>query len=84
MAVVIRMKRMGTNNRLQFRIVAADSRCPRDGRFLELLGNYDPTKEPTRIKIDDDRLAHWVKNGAKVSPAVKRIMKQWKKMKAAE
>lgn len=82
MAVAIRMKRMGTNNRLQFRIVAADSRSPRDGRFLETLGHYDPTKDPAKIKIDENRLAYWVKNGAQVSPAVKRVVKQWKKTKS--
>ncbi|HNV86416.1 MAG TPA: 30S ribosomal protein S16 [Candidatus Omnitrophota bacterium] len=84
MAVHIRMKRMGTNKRLQFRIVATDSRMPRDGRFLESFGHYDPTTEPAKIQIDDDRLAYWVKNGAQVSMAVKNLLKQLKKRKAGK
>jgi len=75
---------MGTNKRLQFRIVATDSRMPRDGRFREKFGHYDPTTEPAKIKIDEERLAYWVKNGAQVSPAVKSLMKQLKKRNAGK
>lgn len=70
MAVRIRMRRMGRRNRPYFRIVAADARSPRDGRFLEKLGTYDPLKETDNFVIDKERVLYWIGVGAQVSEAV--------------
>lgn len=79
--VRIRLRRMGTNKRLQWRIVVADIRSPRDGRFIENLGYYDPTIEPVKIKLDENRLKYWVAKGAQVSVSVGNIVKRLKKRK---
>lgn len=81
MAVHIRLRRVGTNKRLQWRIVATDSRMPRDGRFLELLGHYDPNLHPAKIHLDELRFKYWVSKGAQVSDAVKNLFKKYKKGK---
>jgi len=73
MAVKIRLKRMGAHKAPFYRIVVADSRSPRDGRFIEEIGYYNPTTEPTTIKIDAEKANQWVKNGAQPSDIVKRL-----------
>lgn len=76
MAVVIRLKTMGTKKKLKHRVVVTDSKFPRDGRFLEEVGFWDPSKEPPIVKIKADRVEHWVKNGAKPTETVKTILKK--------
>ncbi|MCK4463929.1 MAG: 30S ribosomal protein S16 [Candidatus Omnitrophica bacterium] len=78
MAVVLRLKRMGTNKKPFWRIVAADKRSPRDGRFIEELGYYDPKKNPSDIKIKKERALYWLKNGAKPSETVRSLLKKVK------
>jgi small subunit ribosomal protein S16 len=73
MAVKIRLRRMGAKKAPFYRVVVADSRSPRDGRFIEEIGYYNPTTEPTTIKIDEEKAAKWVKNGAQPSDIVKRL-----------
>lgn len=73
MAVKIRLKRMGAKKAPFYRVVVADSRSPRDGRFIEEIGYYNPTTEPTTIKIDAEKAVQWVKNGAQPSDIVKRL-----------
>ncbi len=67
MAVKIRLRRMGSKKRPFYRLVVADSRRARDGRFIEMLGYYDPLKEPADIKLDDDKVYNWLDKGAKPS-----------------
>jgi len=74
MAVKIRLKRMGAKHAPFYRVVVADSRSPRDGRFIEEIGYYNPTTEPTTIKIDVEKAANWMKNGAQPSDTVKRLL----------
>lgn len=74
MAVKVRISRIGRTNRPFFRIVAADSRCKRDGRFLDNLGTYDPIKKEL-IRIDVAGVQNWKSKGAQFSPTVKRILK---------
>jgi len=76
MAVKIRCKRMGNKNRPFFRLVVADSRFPRDGRFLEILGHYDPLKEPAAIKIDRESALKWLERGAQVSETARSLLKK--------
>ncbi|MBN1871133.1 MAG: 30S ribosomal protein S16 [Candidatus Omnitrophica bacterium] len=83
MALVIRLKRIGTNKRPCFRIVVADSRSPRDGRFVEELGTYDPRKNPPFVVIKKDRADHWLQVGAKPSPTVQSLLKKWRKERVA-
>lgn len=79
MSVRIRLKRMGTNRRLQWRVVVADIRMPRDGKFIENLGSYDPTTKPAEIKIDENRYNYWVSKGAQATDTVKSLVKRMKK-----
>ena len=65
MAVKIRLRRMGAKKAPFYRIVVADERYPRDGRFIEEIGYYDPTKEPTVVNLDADKAKTWLKNGAR-------------------
>ena len=74
--VKIRLARHGAKKRPFYRIVAADSRSPRDGRFLERLGSYDPTQDPALIEIKQDRLAVWLKNGAQPTETVAQLIKK--------
>lgn len=67
MAVKIRLKRMGAKKNPFYRIVVADSRSPRDGRFIEELGYYDPLKEPAEIKIDEEKARDWLSKGAQLT-----------------
>ena len=76
MAVVLRLKRMGTNKKPFYRIVATDKRSPRDGRFIEEIGYYDPKKNPADIKINKERALYWLKNGAKPSETVRSLIKK--------
>ncbi|MBQ9960212.1 MAG: 30S ribosomal protein S16, partial [Oscillospiraceae bacterium] len=64
MAVKIRLRRMGAKKAPFYRVVVADSRSPRDGRFIEEIGYYDPTKEPTVFNVDNDKVKQWMANGA--------------------
>ncbi len=76
MSVKLRMKRMGTKKRPFWRIVAIDTRMSRDGRFIEILGHYNPMVEPPVIKVDDDRIYHWLDRGALPSPKVGLLLKK--------
>ena len=75
MAVKIRLRRIGAKKAPFYRIVVADSRYPRDGRFIEEIGYYDPTQEPALVKIDMDKANEWIKKGAQPTDTVKRLMK---------
>ena len=74
MAVKIRLRRMGAKKAPFYRVVVADSRYPRDGRFIEELGYYDPTKEPSVVKIDGDKAKEWIANGAQPSEEGRRSL----------
>lgn len=76
MAVKIRLRRMGAKKAPFYRIVIADSRYPRDGRFIEELGYYDPTKEPSVLKVDDEKAKSWIANGAQPTDTVKALLKK--------
>lgn len=76
MAVKIRMKRMGSKKRPFFRIIAADERSPRDGRFIENLGHYNPLTEPAEIVIDEDKLYKWLDQGAKPTGNTMNLLKK--------
>jgi|APCry1669188910_1035180.scaffolds.fasta_scaffold10045_2 small subunit ribosomal protein S16 len=76
MSVKIRLRRTGANNAIAFRIVATDSRSPRDGRIIELLGWYDPKVKGKNYEIKVDRLDYWVSKGAIVSDTVNSLVKQ--------
>ncbi len=73
MAVKLRLKRMGAKQRPFYRIVAADSRSPRDGRFLEVVGTYNPITSPAEVKIDEEKALHWLNEGAQPTETVKNI-----------
>ncbi|WP_416826872.1 30S ribosomal protein S16 [Ectobacillus polymachus] len=74
MAVKIRLKRMGATKSPFYRVVVADSRSPRDGRFIEEIGFYNPVAQPAEVKIDEERALEWLKNGAKPSDTVRNIL----------
>ncbi len=76
MAVKIRLRRMGAKKAPFYRIVVADSRYPRDGRFIEEIGYYDPTKEPSVVKIDAEKAKQWIANGAQPTDTVRTILKK--------
>lgn len=76
MAVKIRLRRMGAKKNPFYRIVVADSRYPRDGRFIEEIGTYDPLKTPADVKIDADKAKQWIANGAQPTETVKDILKK--------
>ncbi|ABK60668.1 MULTISPECIES: 30S ribosomal protein S16 [Clostridium] len=76
MAVKIRLRRMGAKKAPFYRVVVADSRSPRDGRFVEEIGYYNPISEPKAIKIDEEKAIKWVKNGAQPTDVVKRLFKE--------
>ena len=75
MAVKIRLRRIGAKKAPFYRIVVADSRYPRDGRFIEEIGYDDPTKEPSGVKVDAEKAQKWIKNGAQPTDTVKKILK---------
>lgn len=74
--VKIRLRRMGAKKNPFYRIVVADSRAPRDGRFVEEIGTYDPLANPSTIKVDVERAQYWVKNGAQPTDTVKALLKK--------
>lgn len=76
MAVKIRLRRMGAKKAPFYRVVVADSRFPRDGRFIEEIGYYDPTKEPSVVKIDAEKAKKWIANGAQPTDTVKALLKK--------
>ncbi len=76
MAVKIRLKRMGMKKMPFYRVVVADSRSPRDGRFIEEIGYYDPRKQPAEIKIDNEAAQKWIKNGAQPTDTVRILLKK--------
>lgn len=75
MAVKIRLRRMGAKKAPFYRIVVADSRYPRDGRFIEEIGTYDRTKDPSVIKVDAEKAKKWLSNGAQPTDTVKALLK---------
>ena len=75
MAVKIRLRRMGQKKAPFYRIVVADSRRPRDGRLIEEIGYYDPTKEPSEIRVDEEAAKKWLANGAQPTQTVEKILK---------
>lgn len=87
MAVKIRLMRMGAKKSPFFRVVVADSRSPRDGRFIESLGHYDSTTEPAIVKLDEEKAIDWLQKGAQPTDTVKDlfsqagIMKKWDELK---
>ena len=76
MAVRIRLSRKGSNKRPFYRIVVADSRAPRDGRFVEVIGTYNPRTEPVEVQVDPERLQTWLKQGAEPTDTVRSLLKQ--------
>lgn len=76
MAVKMRLKRMGAKKSPFYRVVVADSRYPRDGRFIEEIGTYNPLMDPAEIKIDNEKAAKWLKNGAQPTDTVKSLLKK--------
>ena len=76
MAVKIRLRRMGAKKAPFYRIVVADSRYPRDGRFIEEIGYYNPLQDPPVVKIDAEKAAKWIANGAQPTETVKAIFKK--------
>jgi small subunit ribosomal protein S16 len=79
MAVHLRLSRQGAKKAPFYRVVAADSRSPRDGRFLEHIGIYDPTRKPEEIRFDEERLTHWLSVGAVPSQTVGELIKRSRK-----
>ncbi len=88
--VRIRLRRVGARNQPSYRIVAADKESPRDGRFLEVLGHYNPRTEPSTVAINEERLFHWLKHGAQPSDAVFKALRpvgtwdRWERFKEGE
>ncbi|MBD3381668.1 MAG: 30S ribosomal protein S16 [candidate division Zixibacteria bacterium] len=90
MAVRIRLRRMGAKKRPFYRFVAADSRSPRDGRFIEILGYYNPIEKPAKVVVQEDKVFKWLQNGAQMTETVATLFKKinvldkWEKIKAGE
>lgn len=76
MAVRIRLNKMGAKKRPFYRLVVADSRAPRDGRFIEIIGHYNPIVDPVELVVDREKAADWLRKGAKPSETVRRLFKQ--------
>ncbi len=76
MAVKIRLRRMGAKKAPFYRVVVADSRYPRDGRFIEEIGYFNPMTNPAEVKIDADKAKTWIKNGAQPTDTVKALLKK--------
>jgi len=84
--VKLRLMRMGKKKQPTYRIVAADSRSPRDGRFIEIIGTYDPRQEPSAIKVDNEKAVAWLREGAQPTERVEKLLKvsgAWDDFKAA-
>jgi len=75
MAVRIRLTRMGAKKKPFYRLVAADSESPRDGKFIEILGYYDPMKDPAVIKVHEDKVNYWIEKGALISQSAKALLR---------
>jgi len=75
MAVKLRLTRIGSKKNPIYRIVAADSRSPRDGKFIEIIGRYNPQHEPSLIEVDEDKARKWLQNGAQPTETVGRLLK---------
>jgi small subunit ribosomal protein S16 len=88
--VRIRLRRIGLKGQPSYRIVAADKESPRDGRFLEILGFYNPRTEPATMSVKEDRVFHWMKNGARPTESVEQVFKtsgtlsRWERFKQGE
>ncbi len=76
MAVKIRLTRMGVKKKPFYRVVVADTEAPRDGRFIEIVGNYDPLKDPAEIHLKEDRVTDWLSRGAKPTQTVLSLLKK--------
>ena len=76
MAVKIRLRRMGAKRAPFYRVIVADSKSPRDGKFIEELGTYDPMKDPAEIKIDVEKAQQWIQNGAQPTDTAKALLNQ--------
>jgi small subunit ribosomal protein S16 len=74
MAVKLRLTRVGKTKQPQYRIVAADSRSPRDGRFIEIVGHYNPRTEPSTVTIDNDKAVKWLRQGAQPTDRVRKLL----------
>ncbi len=86
MVVRIRLTRMGSKKKPFYRMVAANSEAPRDGKFLEIIGTYNPLKEPAEIVVDREKLVKWIKRGAQPTSTVKSLLRNkgiWKEVHAA-
>ncbi|RKH11232.1 30S ribosomal protein S16 [Corallococcus sp. CA053C] len=83
MAVVLRLARAGAKKMPYYHVVATDSRSPRDGKFLEQVGSYDPNHSPPKVQFNEDRLNHWLKSGALPSETVADLIKTAKKQAPA-
>ena len=84
MAVKLRLKRMGSKQKPFYRIVAADSRSPRDGRFIEVVGTYNPIVKENNVTVDEEKVAKWINNGAQPTDTVKSLLSKngvWAKIK---
>ena len=84
MAVKLRLMRMGKKKQPTYRVVAADARSPRNGRFIEIIGTYDPRHEPSVVKIDTEKAADWIRKGAQPTEVVARLIKVAEAQPAAE
>lgn len=82
MSVVLRLARAGARKMPYYHVVAADSRCPRDGKFIEAIGSYDPNHEPAKFEVNEERWAHWMEVGAQPSETVAGLKKRLKKIVA--
>ncbi|GJQ53108.1 MAG: 30S ribosomal protein S16 [Anaerolineales bacterium] len=88
--VRIRLRRIGLKGQPTYRVVAADKESPRDGRFLEILGFYNPRTEPSTVHLKEDRVFHWMKNGARPTESVEQVFKsvgtleRWERFKKGE
>lgn len=76
MPVRIRLMKFGRKKRPFYRVIAADSRAPRDGKFLDILGYYDPLKEPFEFKVDEEKVKKWLERGAEPTETVKALLKR--------
>jgi small subunit ribosomal protein S16 len=83
MAATIRLTRAGSKKVPFYRVVVADRRSPRDGRFIEQLGVYDPLRDPVEFRVDQERIDHWMKNGAVPSQTVGELLKRQRQSAAA-
>lgn len=75
MAVKLRLMRMGKKKQPTYRIVAADARSPRNGRFIEIVGAYDPRPDPSVVRVDNERALHWLRHGAQPTDRVRKLLR---------